>query len=82
MSTAKKPVHIIGAGLAGCEAAYQLAERGVKVVLYEMRAKNITQTEAHKTFDPAELVCSNSFGSETDYSPAGQLKWEAKTRNN
>jgi methylenetetrahydrofolate--tRNA-(uracil-5-)-methyltransferase len=68
-------IHIVGAGLAGSECAWQLAERGFSVVLYEMRPK--TSTPAHKTGDMAELVCSNSFGSMTDYSAPGQLKWEA-----
>jgi methylenetetrahydrofolate--tRNA-(uracil-5-)-methyltransferase len=54
-------VTIIGAGLAGSEAAWQLAERGVPVRLYEMRPK--TPTPVHRTGDFAELVCSNSFKS-------------------
>jgi methylenetetrahydrofolate--tRNA-(uracil-5-)-methyltransferase len=53
------PVHVIGGGLAGSEAAWQLAERGVPVVLHEMRPER--QTEAHQTDGLAELVCSNSF---------------------
>ncbi len=56
------PVHIIGGGLAGSEAAWQLARRGVPVVLHEMRPDR--QTEAHKTDRLAELVCSNSFRSD------------------
>lgn len=57
-----KPVHIIGAGLAGSEAAWQLAQAGVDVTIHEMRpAKG---TDAHKTGDCAELVCSNSFRSD------------------
>ena len=68
-------IHIVGAGLAGSECAYQLAEMGYSVVLHEMREK--TSTPAHKTGLFAELVCSNSFGSQTDYSAPGQLKWEA-----
>jgi len=75
-----KPVHIIGGGLAGSECAYQLAEFGFQVFLYEMR-KNNTTTPAHKTKKCAELVCSNSFGSLTDYSAPGQLKWEAEALN-
>lgn len=55
-------VHVIGAGLAGSEAAWQLAEMGIDVVLHEMRG--IKATEAHKTADCAELVCSNSFRSD------------------
>ena len=69
-------IHIVGAGLAGSECAFQLAEMGHKVCLYEMR--NQTMTPAHKTDQCAELVCSNSFGSQTDYSAPGQLKWEAE----
>jgi methylenetetrahydrofolate--tRNA-(uracil-5-)-methyltransferase len=53
------PVHIIGGGLAGSEAAWQAAEAGVPVVLHEMRPHRMT--EAHKTDGLAELVCSNSF---------------------
>lgn len=56
------PVHVIGAGLAGSEAAWQLAEAGVAVVLHEMRPDRMT--EAHRTSAPAELVCSNSFRSD------------------
>jgi methylenetetrahydrofolate--tRNA-(uracil-5-)-methyltransferase len=55
-------VHIIGAGLAGSEAAWQLAERGVGVILHEMRPTRMT--EAHRTDGLAELVCSNSFRSD------------------
>ncbi|HZP20025.1 MAG TPA: methylenetetrahydrofolate--tRNA-(uracil(54)-C(5))-methyltransferase (FADH(2)-oxidizing) TrmFO [Bauldia sp.] len=57
-----KPVHVIGGGLAGCEAAWQLASRGIPVVLHEMRPAR--STEAHKTDRLAELVCSNSFRSD------------------
>ncbi|NQZ02790.1 MAG: methylenetetrahydrofolate--tRNA-(uracil(54)-C(5))-methyltransferase (FADH(2)-oxidizing) TrmFO [Bdellovibrionales bacterium] len=71
-------IHVVGAGLAGSECAWQLAERGFSVVLYEMRPK--VSTPAHKTGDMAELVCSNSFGSMTDYSAPGQLKWEAENQ--
>ena len=55
-------VHIIGAGLAGSEAAWQVAERGVDVLLHEMRPARMT--EAHRTDGLAELVCSNSFRSD------------------
>ena len=55
-------VHVIGGGLAGCEAAWQLARGGVPVVVHEMRP--VRQTEAHKTGSLAELVCSNSFRSD------------------
>jgi methylenetetrahydrofolate--tRNA-(uracil-5-)-methyltransferase len=56
------PVHIIGGGLAGTEAAWQLAEAGIPVVLHEMRP--VRMTAAHKTSGLAELVCSNSFRSD------------------
>src|SRR5262245_5453936 len=56
------PVDIIGGGLAGSEAAWQLAQCGISVVLYEMRPA--TMTAAHKTENFAELVCSNSFRSD------------------
>ena len=56
------PVHIIGGGLAGSEAAWQLAEAGIPVVLHEMRP--VRMTAAHKTAGLAELVCSNSFRSD------------------
>jgi len=56
------PVHIVGGGLAGSEAAWQIAIRGVPVVLHEMRP--VRMTEAHKTESLAELVCSNSFRSD------------------
>ena len=55
-------VHIIGAGLAGSEAAWQLAKQGISVVLHEMRP--IVKTHAHHTGYSAELVCSNSFRSD------------------
>jgi methylenetetrahydrofolate--tRNA-(uracil-5-)-methyltransferase len=67
-------VTIIGAGLAGAEAAWQLAERGAEVELYEMRPER--QTGAHRTGDCAELVCSNSFGTRQEDRAPGQLKWE------
>jgi methylenetetrahydrofolate--tRNA-(uracil-5-)-methyltransferase len=58
----EQPLHVIGAGLAGSEAAWQAAERGVQVILHEMRPNRMT--EAHKTGGCAELVCSNSFRSD------------------
>jgi methylenetetrahydrofolate--tRNA-(uracil-5-)-methyltransferase len=60
--SACESVHVIGAGLAGSEAAWQLAEAGIDVVLHEMRP--VRMTEAHRTDSPAELVCSNSFRSD------------------
>lgn len=56
------PIHIIGGGLAGSEAAWQIAARGIPVILHEMRG--VRGTEAHKTDHMAELVCSNSFRSD------------------
>src|ERR1043165_1169405 len=57
-----QPVHIIGGGLAGCEAAWQIAKRRIPVGLHEMRP--LPTTAAHKTPALAELVCSNSFRSD------------------
>ena len=57
-----KPIHVIGGGLAGSEAAWQIAQAGVPVILHEMRP--VRGTEAHKTDKLAELVCSNSFRSD------------------
>ena len=57
-----QPIHVIGGGLAGSEAAWQIAAAGVPVVLHEMRP--VRGTEAHKTDGLAELVCSNSFRSD------------------
>ncbi len=75
-----KEVHIIGGGLAGSEAAYQLAERGVPVVLHEMRPKQ--GTPAHKTEKLAELVCSNSFRSDdSDMNAVGLLHYELRQMN-
>jgi methylenetetrahydrofolate--tRNA-(uracil-5-)-methyltransferase len=56
------PIHIIGGGMAGCEAAWQISRAGVPVVLHEMRP--VRGTDAHKTDGLAELVCSNSFRSD------------------
>ncbi|MGZ3693187.1 MAG: methylenetetrahydrofolate--tRNA-(uracil(54)-C(5))-methyltransferase (FADH(2)-oxidizing) TrmFO [Bdellovibrionota bacterium] len=67
-------VQVIGAGLAGCEAAFWLAKRGIQVDLYEMRPTKMT--EAHKTEALAELVCSNSFKSLSPVSAPGMLKRE------
>jgi methylenetetrahydrofolate--tRNA-(uracil-5-)-methyltransferase len=67
---------VIGGGLAGSEAAYQAAEHGLKVHLYEMRPS--LQTGAHQTQDLAELVCSNSLGSNLPDRASGLLKSEAR----
>ena len=69
-------VNVIGAGLAGCEAAFSLAERGVKVTLYEM--KPTKKSPAHKTDLFAELVCSNSLKASRIESAAGLLKEEMR----
>jgi len=61
----EQPVKIIGAGLAGCEAAWQCARRGIHVELYEMRPRR--STSAHQTADFAELVCSNSLKSNSEF---------------
>jgi methylenetetrahydrofolate--tRNA-(uracil-5-)-methyltransferase len=72
-----KPVHIIGGGLAGSEAAWQLAGRGVPVVLHEMRPSR--PTAAHKTAQLAELVCSNSFRSDdNEHNAVGLLHEEMR----
>ena len=72
-----QPVHIIGGGLAGSECALQLAERGIPVVLHEMRP--VRGTPAHKSGDLAELVCSNSLRSDDPLHAAGLLKREMET---
>jgi len=67
---------IVGGGLAGSEAAWQAANRGARVTLYEMRPKEMTK--AHKTGGLAELVCSNSLGSTNPQSAPGILKEEMR----
>src|SRR5471032_460317 len=69
-------VHVIGGGLAGSEAAWQLAERGHDVALHEMRPR--VGTEAHKTDRLAELVCSNTFKSTETTNAHGLLKAEMR----
>ncbi|WP_342252413.1 methylenetetrahydrofolate--tRNA-(uracil(54)-C(5))-methyltransferase (FADH(2)-oxidizing) TrmFO [Spiroplasma endosymbiont of Amphibalanus improvisus] len=69
-----KTVNVIGAGLSGCEAAYQLAERGYKVNLYEV--KRLKKNEVQKTNNLAELVCSNSLRSNNITNAVGLLKKE------
>ncbi|MDL2205532.1 methylenetetrahydrofolate--tRNA-(uracil(54)-C(5))-methyltransferase (FADH(2)-oxidizing) TrmFO [Eubacteriales bacterium OttesenSCG-928-N13] len=69
-----KPVKVIGAGLAGCEAAWQLIQRGIPVDLYEM--KPIKYSPAHKMEGMAELVCSNSLKAEHLTNASGLLKAE------
>ena len=72
------PVHIIGAGMAGSEAAWQCAQMGVPVVLHEMRPHRMTA--AHQTGGFAELVCSNSFRSDDAYGNAVGLLHEEMRR--
>src|SRR5205809_3992552 len=70
-------VHVIGGGLAGSEAAWQIAARGVPVVLHEMRP--LRTTAAHKTAALAELVCSNSFRSDdSEHNAVGVLHEEMR----
>ena len=70
-------VHVIGGGLAGSEAAWQLAQAGVPVTLHEMRPERTTA--AHKTDGYAELVCSNSFRSDDkDHNAVGLLHEEMR----
>ncbi|MEG0134616.1 MAG: methylenetetrahydrofolate--tRNA-(uracil(54)-C(5))-methyltransferase (FADH(2)-oxidizing) TrmFO [Cetobacterium sp.] len=71
-----REVVVIGAGLAGAEAAYQLAKNGIKVKLYEMRPK--VSTEAHKSDKFAELVCSNSLGGDHLGNASGLMKEELR----
>jgi len=69
-----EPIVVIGAGLAGCEAAWQIAKRGGKVILYEMKPE--VYSPAHRSPFFAELVCSNSFKSESMENASGVLKEE------
>jgi methylenetetrahydrofolate--tRNA-(uracil-5-)-methyltransferase len=74
------PVHIIGAGLAGSEAAWQLAEAGIPVIIHEMRPTR--PTDAHHTDKCAELVCSNSFRSDDkEYNAVGLIHDEMRRAN-
>ncbi len=72
----REPIHVIGGGLAGCEAAYQLAAHGRRVTLYEMRP--VATTPAHQSDRLAELVCSNSLKSEAPNSAPWLLKEELR----
>ena len=69
-------VKVIGAGLAGSEAAWQLANRGIEVELYEMRP--VKKSPAHHTGDFAELVCSNSLRGDRLENAVGLLKEELR----
>ena len=72
-----RPVHVIGGGLAGSEAAWQIAGRGVPVILHEMRG--VRGTDAHKTDGLAELVCSNSFRSDdSEHNAVGLIHAEMR----
>src|SRR5215468_7836780 len=77
-SNLSAPVHVIGGGLAGSEAAWQLAQAGLPVALHEMRS--VRQTDAHKTDRFAELVCSNSFRSDDAVNNAVGLLHEEMRR--
>ena len=72
-------INVIGAGLAGCEAAYQAAKRGVKVTLYEMKPEKFTPAHSNPKF--AELVCSNSLRSDELSNAIGVLKAELRSMN-
>src|SRR6266540_487513 len=70
------PITIVGGGLAGCEAAWQIARTGERVRLYEMRP--VRQTPAHLTDRLAEIVCSNSLKSDQPYNASWLLKEELR----
>ena len=73
------PIHVIGGGLAGSEAAWQIANAGVPVILHEMRGVPGVKTDAHHTDGLAELVCSNSFRSDDwEYNAVGLLHAEMR----
>src|SRR6202045_5458840 len=72
----KAAVRIVGAGLAGAEAAWQCAQRGVEVELFEMRP--VRSTPAHQTAEFAELVCSNSLKSDSENTAPWLLKGEMR----
>ncbi|MBX9706604.1 MAG: methylenetetrahydrofolate--tRNA-(uracil(54)-C(5))-methyltransferase (FADH(2)-oxidizing) TrmFO [Caulobacteraceae bacterium] len=78
MSSSLAPIHVIGGGLAGSEAAWQIARAGVPVILHEMRRPGV-RTDAHHTDGLAELVCSNSFRSDDwEYNAVGLLHAEMR----
>ena len=70
-----KPIHIIGGGLAGSEAAWQISRKNIPVILHEMRP--VRKTAAHQTDALAELVCSNSFRSDDE----GECCWPSSCRD-
>ncbi len=75
----KQPIQVIGGGLAGTEAAWQIAQAGVPVILHEMRPKRFSP--AHHSEDVAELVCSNSFGAMASDRATGLLHAELRQLN-
>lgn len=75
----EKTINVIGAGLAGCEAAWQIAEKGINVNLYDMKPQKFSP--AHKSENLCELVCSNSFKASRIDSAAGLLKEEMRNLN-
>ncbi|WLT38440.1 FAD-dependent oxidoreductase [Synechocystis sp. B12] len=77
--TTLTPIHVIGGGLAGTEAAWQIAKAGVPVILTEMRPERLSP--AHHSEDLAELVCSNSFGAKAGDRAAGLLQTELRQLN-
>ncbi|MEL7061079.1 MAG: methylenetetrahydrofolate--tRNA-(uracil(54)-C(5))-methyltransferase (FADH(2)-oxidizing) TrmFO [Acidobacteriota bacterium] len=77
MPSDRGPIHVVGGGLAGSECAFQLARRGLEVVLWEMRPQR--STPAHQTDHFAELVCSNSLRSDDPLHAAGLLKREMES---
>lgn len=77
-SPSPAPIHVVGGGLAGSEAAWQIAQAGVPVILHEMRRAGV-RTDAHQTDGLAELVCSNSFRSDDwEYNAVGLLHAEMR----
>ena len=71
-----EPIHVVGAGLAGCEAAWTLAQAGLAVTLYEMKPQQYTPAHHYQGF--AELICSNSLKAARIGSAAGMLKEEMR----
>ncbi len=76
MAAAQQPIQVIGGGLAGTEAAWQIAQAGVPVILHEMRPQRLSP--AHHTEQLSELVCSNSFGAKASDRAAGLLHTELR----
>ena len=79
MTPVSDPVTIIGGGLAGCEAAWQLARREIPSIIYEMKPQRFSP--AHKNPDLAELVCSNSLRADRPTNAVGLLKEEMRALN-